>query len=206
MHRQFVANGGGKDGVSFTWSVDDRRAVQILAENQVNYAQGTATGNRRSLSVEVCEASNMVWSTVFDNAAKLLAAILTANNLGPVALVQHNAWWGKNCPGRIRSVPGQWDSLVALTRRHIQDLEVRMRNVEIMVNGHKLSGKFLEVFLQKGVENLGYPISEVEDRRYPGIGVLRVQWFERARLELQADGTVTMGLVGVEAREHDKEV
>ena len=43
------------------------------------------------------------------------------------------------------------------------------------------------------------PISGVEEMAFTGLGTLQVQWFERSRLEIQPDGTITRGLVGAEA-------
>ncbi|NTW03260.1 MAG: hypothetical protein HGA19_18625, partial [Oscillochloris sp.] len=48
-----------------------------------------------------------------------------------------------------------------------------------------------------GLAILGYPITD--QRQEAGEGrTLQVQWFERDRLEIQADGTVTTGRLGVE--------
>jgi hypothetical protein len=64
--------------------------------------------------------------------------------------------------------------------------------------GHWLSGKFAKFWQDGGgLSQFGYPIAEAEVR-----GHYLIQWFERARfeLDLQAPGTgVSLGLVGQEA-------
>ena len=60
--------------------------------------------------------------------------------------------------------------------------------------GHAVSGAFLRFWRQYGLEAFGYPISEpFED------GGVQNQYFQRARFELAVDGSVRLGLLGLEA-------
>jgi hypothetical protein len=59
--------------------------------------------------------------------------------------------------------------------------------------GHTVSGPFLRFFRQYGLDAFGFPISEA----FEDGGVLN-QYFQRARFELQPDGAVRLGLLGVE--------
>ena len=60
--------------------------------------------------------------------------------------------------------------------------------------GHSVSGAFLRFWRQYGLEAFGYPISEAFD----DAGVQN-QYFQRARFELAPDGSVRLGLLGIEA-------
>jgi hypothetical protein len=120
FHRQFVADGGGADQVSFTWTIDSERAVQILPENSVNYAQGRAKANRNGDSFELCVNADGDWNRTLDNAAKLLAASLVSHGQDVNVLLQHWAVYGKNCPATIRATPGGWEALVAKVGQYRQ--------------------------------------------------------------------------------------
>jgi len=60
--------------------------------------------------------------------------------------------------------------------------------------GHSVSGAFLRFWRLYGLEAFGYPISEAFDD-----GGVPNQYFQRARFELAPDGSVRLGLLGVEA-------
>ena len=199
MHRRFVANGGGENFVSFTYAVDSKRAVQILPENWVNWAQGTIEGNTTSLSIEVCVNSDGDWAATKDNLYKLLACLLQHRNKGTDVLRQHNVWYGKNCPATIRG-EGSWTVLIPSVSNYVILLERLLDKAKEreFPTGHKVRGPFLQYFEAHGdVPEFGYPITaEREEQIGPWLGV--VQWFERARMELH-DGQVWLGLVGSEA-------
>ena len=59
--------------------------------------------------------------------------------------------------------------------------------------GHTVSGPFLRFWRQYGLEAFGYPISEAYDD-----GGVQNQYFQRARFELAPDGSVRLGLLGIE--------
>ncbi len=60
--------------------------------------------------------------------------------------------------------------------------------------GHTISGPFWRLWRSYGLDGFGYPLSEP----FQDGGVLN-QYFQRARLELTPDGTVRLGLLGIEA-------
>ncbi|HET7768040.1 MAG TPA: hypothetical protein VFN74_04640, partial [Chloroflexota bacterium] len=60
--------------------------------------------------------------------------------------------------------------------------------------GHAVTGAFLRFWRQYGLEAFGYPISEAFD----DAGVQN-QYFQRARFELTPDGSVRLGLLGIES-------
>lgn len=162
MHRNFVASGGGTDGVSFTYCVDSTRCVQILPENWAQYAQGTARGNYVSISVETCINSDGNWPVTLDNLAKLVASALAANGYTHSAgvVVQHNVWYGKDCPHVIRATPGAWDNLLAAIDSYLRRLGVGDQNVtSTVVNGFTIQGGFFGLWKEYGLGVLGLPLS-----------------------------------------------
>jgi hypothetical protein len=71
--------------------------------------------------------------------------------------------------------------------------------INYLADGTRLG--FLDYWRNNGgLSIFGYPISGAtgDDSRFSESGLI-VQWFERARFELHADGTVKLGLVGLEA-------
>lgn len=69
----------------------------------------------------------------------------------------------------------------------------------VTLNGHRIGGYiFREWAVSGGIAINGLPITDQREEEISGLK-LQVQWFERARLELHPDGSVTRGLVGVEA-------
>ncbi len=127
MHRNFVAGGGGADTVSFTYCVDDKRAVQILPINQQQWAQGTTEGNATSISIETCVASDEDWSVTTMNLAKLVSLLLFTAGKDTGAVVQHNVWYGKNCPMKIRAERGAWERLIGQIQFFVDYLKVTVK-------------------------------------------------------------------------------
>jgi hypothetical protein len=207
-HRNFVASGGGPAGVSFSFAVDSERAVQILPENAVNYAQGNNLGNRTSFSVEMCVNSDGDWERTQDNTARLFACVLVANGLSAGDVVQHNFWprpngTHKDCPKKLRSEPGAWERLLVMIDRYMVALSAPPPVESMIIGEFVVSNPFLDFWLNNGgLPIFGYPITGLTELDFGGaIGKLPVQWFERARFELQANGSVTLGRVGAEAME-----
>jgi N-acetylmuramoyl-L-alanine amidase CwlA len=122
MHRNFVANGGGVDRASFTAAVDDKRVVLILRLDWGNYHAGTQTGNFDSLSIETCINSDAVWAETKRNLAKVAAAMLHVWGMPIGTVVQHNVWWGKNCPATIRR-EGTWGAILQAISANLSALQ-----------------------------------------------------------------------------------
>ncbi|MCS7294136.1 MAG: N-acetylmuramoyl-L-alanine amidase [Dehalococcoidia bacterium] len=117
-HWRFVANGGGSDGVSYHFAVDDREVVQILPLATVAWHAGDGPlgpGNRTSIAIETCVNADADWERTLRNLVALLVALCRQLALPPDRIVQHNRWSGKNCPARIRA-EGRWDRLLADVR------------------------------------------------------------------------------------------
>lgn len=99
----------GLVNTSWHWTVDDREAVQSYEENVRCWhaGDGAGPGNMQSIAVEFCVNEDGDYDVAFDNAAQLVAQILTRRNIPLDQMVQHNHWSGKNCPSVIRK-RGEW--------------------------------------------------------------------------------------------------
>ncbi|MCX2728571.1 N-acetylmuramoyl-L-alanine amidase (plasmid) [Thermomicrobium sp. 4228-Ro] len=103
-HRRFVHAGGGPEGVSFHFVVDDREAVQLLPTTENGWHAGdgvNGTGNRASIGIELCVNRDGDWSRTQEHGARLVAALCRAFGLGPERVVPHQYWSGKTCPRRL---------------------------------------------------------------------------------------------------------
>jgi hypothetical protein len=103
-HRRFVHAGGGSEGVSFHFVVDDRVVIQLLptVENGWHAGDGAnGPGNRTSVGIELCVNAGSDWERTQENGARLAAALCRAFSLPVERVVPHRHWSGKQCPRRI---------------------------------------------------------------------------------------------------------
>lgn len=120
MHRRFLANGGGSEGVSFHWAVDDTEAVQMIPESEVAWHAGDGywgRGNQQSIGIETCVNADGNWEQTLSNLADLVVEIMARHKIPIENVVQHNHWSGKDCPHDLR-VNG-WDALIAAIKARI---------------------------------------------------------------------------------------
>lgn len=83
---------------------DDMKVIQLTPYNEVTWAAGNAIGNLTSDHHELCVNSDISHPKARRIAAAVDAAVLHARGLTPQAgLVQHNYWWGKDCPMLMRA-------------------------------------------------------------------------------------------------------
>ena len=194
MHSRFVFTGGGAEGVSFHYVVDDHESIQLVPDDEVAWHAGDGPfgpGNSTSLAVEACVNSDGNFERTKRNLVKLVVKLMLAYGIPASKVVQHNYWSGKDCPHFLRL--SGWDRLIS-------QLTAAIAKGREFPTGFALSGPFRTYFEQHGdIPVFGMPISGVEEIAFPGLDTLQVQWFERSRLEIQPDGTITRGLVGAEA-------
>ncbi|EOO80161.1 L-alanyl-D-glutamate peptidase [Bacillus cereus VD021] len=101
--------------VSFHIAVDDEEAVQGLPLERNAWAcgDGTGSGNRKSISVEICyslSGGNKYYKAE-DNAAIVVAQLMKQYNI-PISKVRtHQSWSGKYCPHRMLD-EGRWDNFI----------------------------------------------------------------------------------------------
>lgn len=103
MHKRWLHNGASGSSVGFNFVVDDRKIIQLTPLNEQTWAAGTLAGNRTSWHIESCVNSDADLNKTRRNTAALGGAILAAQGWGIGAMVQHNVWYGKNCPMLMRN-------------------------------------------------------------------------------------------------------
>ncbi len=179
-HRRFVHAGGGPEGVSFHFVVDDREAEQLLptTENGWHAGDGAAgPGNRTSLAVELCVNRDGDWSRTQEHGARLVAAICRAFSLSPDRVVPHQHWSGKQCPRRLLA------SGFEHFRQRVGELAAGDGRF-FPETGQWVRGDFRAYWEQRGgLELFGYPLTGERRERCEDGHEHWVQWFERACFE-----------------------
>ena len=105
--------------VSWHYVVDKDYAVRCVPENETAWCQGdgaNGNGNRKTISIEICDNADGNIRAATDNAVQLTADILRRNGITTAKghIFQHNYWTGKDCPYDIRrGNPYNWDTFVA---------------------------------------------------------------------------------------------
>lgn len=112
-HARLQYNGNSRTA-SWHYSVDDTEIWQSLPDNEVGWACGdgsSGTGNRKSISIELCVNSDGNFTKTKQNAAELVAYLMKKHGIPIGNVVQHNHWSGKNCPRNLR-IAG-WATLIS---------------------------------------------------------------------------------------------
>lgn len=113
-HASYVTREPNKSFDSYHWVVDDKKAIQLIPEDEVSWHAGdgaTGNGNTKTISIEICVNPDSNIRTATDNAAELTAQILKRHGLSADKVYQHNHWSGKNCPEEIRKGnPYDWNT------------------------------------------------------------------------------------------------
>lgn len=116
MHAKYV-NSDPDTGVSWHFTVDDKRIVQHLPLNENGWHAGdgyNGVGNRQSIGIEICENVDGDFEKAVDNAVWLVAKLMREHNIAIENVVPHQRWSGKNCP---RPLLPRWNELI----RRIKD-------------------------------------------------------------------------------------
>lgn len=112
--RNWLHSGAGGASVGYNFAFGDKLIIQLTPLNEVTWAAGTATGNRTSWHAEQC-LRVASWENTLKTGAALHGGLCAAKGWDVTkALVQHNVWYGKNCPGQIRK-RGEWPKVMNLT-------------------------------------------------------------------------------------------
>jgi N-acetylmuramoyl-L-alanine amidase len=219
MHARFVQNGGGSEGVSFHYCVDDHQAVRIVPDTENAWHAGdgaNGTGNRTSIAIETCVNSDGNWAKTKQNLAKLVAQLCAAHDFTPDSahIVQHNHWSGKDCPHIIRA-EGSWNTILANVAGLLNTATPQQAGTAQPVDQprwfaqtrHYIAHGF-KAFYESHSDALqlfGYPLSE----EFTDANNIVVQWFERARFEWhpgsnQNPWDVLLGRLGADAMANDR--
>jgi hypothetical protein len=119
MHRRFVHNGGGTEGVSFHYVVDEDESIQLLPDNEVAWHAGDGRlgdGNNRSVGIEVCVNRGADWAKTMANLTGLVKALQAEFNIPVYNIKQHHDFssYRKNCPTNMRANEGAgWRAFIA---------------------------------------------------------------------------------------------
>lgn len=112
-----------KAQVSWHYTVDDKRVVQHIPDNEDAWhaGDGAGNGNRKSIGIEICTNSDGNRTMAVDNAAELVAKLCKEHNIPIENVVQHNHWNGKNCPRLLRAGnPYSWDTFITKVRNLVE--------------------------------------------------------------------------------------
>lgn len=102
---------------SWHFTVDDHQIIQHIPENEVAWHAGdgrNGTGNRKSLSLEICVNADGNFEKAKANAIELIRYLMEKHNIPLERVVPHHHWTGKDCPHNI--LP-HWDEFVAQIRK-----------------------------------------------------------------------------------------
>lgn len=196
MHRRFVHEGGGDEGVSFHYVVDDKESIQLLPDDEVAWHAGDGSngpGNRRSIAIELCVNGDGNYAQTIRNAVTLVKRLLAEFSLPVSKVVQHNHWSGKNCPMQLRS--DGWNAFVAALGASTPPQPPAQKTA-------------IQAYWEAngGVPVFGLPLHEGERTEWIDGQQYQVRYFERARLEWAPGREVTRGLIGKELLECKGEI
>jgi N-acetylmuramoyl-L-alanine amidase len=116
-HARLLYSGNGERVASWHYTVDEKSVYQSIPDNEVAWACGdgaNGTGNKYSISIEICVNSDGNFTKAKQNAAELVRYLMNKHNIPISRVVQHNRWSGKNCPRRIRSEG--WSKFIELVK------------------------------------------------------------------------------------------
>ena len=103
--------------VSWHYTADDKEIIQHLPDNETAYHAGDSKGNTQSVGIEICVNEGGDLRKATDNAAALTALLCQKHCIPIERVVQHNVWWGKDCPQMLRAgKPYTWDVFLQKVR------------------------------------------------------------------------------------------
>ncbi|MGL5548987.1 MAG: peptidoglycan recognition protein family protein [Culicoidibacterales bacterium] len=111
--------------VSFHWAVDDIEAVQLVHTNRNAWACGdgaNGTGNRKSISVEICysKSGGPKFDQAEKNAALLIAELMKEHGFGIDRVKRHYDWSKKDCPKR--TMANGWQRFLNMVQAEYNNL------------------------------------------------------------------------------------
>lgn len=125
LKRENALTNGRK--ASWTFTVDDIEIYQEVPTSWETWHAGNSTGNKNSISIEMC-----MWSDkekqrkTYDNAARLVAELMKMHNIPISKVVQHNKWSGKNCPEYLRAGKHgyNWSWFIELVKKYYNETTI----------------------------------------------------------------------------------
>lgn len=111
-HAKLQFRGNSREA-SWHYSVDDKEIWRSIPDDEVAWAcgdGGNGTGNRKSISIEICVNADGNFQKAQSNAKELVRYLMNKWNIPLSHVVPHNHWSGKNCP---RHILRNWKSWVS---------------------------------------------------------------------------------------------
>lgn len=209
MHGRWLLNlaASGASEPSWHYTVDDHQIVQHLPEDRAGWHAGdgvNGTGNRQSIGIELCVNSDGDTQLTRANAAWLVRGLMARHGIPVERVVQHNHWSGKDCPTQLRR--DGWAAFVA----SLSAPPDPPKPPAVVTVPDPWKSPFGQFWIPKAF------VADIDEGRWMDVGYalggavmegeLLVQYFERARLELQRNSTVTRGRVAAELLEARHEI
>ena len=120
--------------VSYHVAVDDKEVIQCIPFNRNAWhaGDGSGTGNRKSIGVEICysKSGGSRYVAAEENAVQYIAQLLKQYGWGIDRVKQHNNWSGKNCPHRIRA-EGRWNEFLNRIQKAMRIMTVEAPKQEV---------------------------------------------------------------------------
>lgn len=113
--------------VSWHFTVDDKQAIQHIPLDEVAWhaGDGMGPGNTASIGIEICENPDGDRAKGEENAAWLVAYLLSMPEFEHIDLVDgikpHQYWTNTNCPHILIT---RWDDFIADIRRHLRSKSI----------------------------------------------------------------------------------
>ncbi len=112
MKKNKVTGKMERQQVGYNFAVDDEQIFQLVPLNEVTWAAGKPSGNKTSWHIEQCFGGGIDFEKSLSNVIALHAGLIAAKGWNAdSALVQHNIWTGKDCPGQVRN-KGIWPAVL----------------------------------------------------------------------------------------------
>lgn len=149
--RNWLTNASNTRQASFHIVVDEREAIECIPLNEVAWHAGdggTGPGNRTSIGIEICESGD--YAKTLENAATLVARLLSERGWGVDRLRRHYDWSGKICP-RLMYDGGKWTGWNEFLRM----VEKKLEGEKVEKQFEELKGKISA--LQKQLERVPAP-------------------------------------------------
>ena len=108
--------------VSFHYAVDDKEVVQGIPTDRNAWHAGdggSGKGNREGIAIEICysKSGGSRFIAAENNAAELVAYLLTKYGWGIDRVTKHQDYSGKYCPHRTLDLG--WDRFLAMVKAHM---------------------------------------------------------------------------------------
>lgn len=133
FHRSLKRENALKNGrqASWTFTVDDIEIYQEVPTSWETWHAGNSTGNKNSISIEMCMWNNKEKQRkTYENSARLVAELMKMHKISIDKVVQHNKWSGKNCPEFLRAKKHgyDWTYFINLVKKYYKELTTPVTN------------------------------------------------------------------------------